>query len=382
LKKKNVLVLTYEYPPIGGGGGVVIKNICERLSKDFNFTVITTWFYGLEFEEKSSNIKIYRVKSLRRKEYQSNPLEMLSWSKQAYLKSQDLLQSQNFEFVISNFVVPGGLVAFKLKKRYNLPYVAISHGHDIPWVKPYSNYPYYILMYYKIKSIIENSEHTIVLSEELKNNALKLVKDENKIVQINNACDGVLFYDQKKDRGDKLKLLFVGRLVSQKGVRRLLKIAQMLDCKTDFRLRIVGDGPKRSRMESFVRKNNLSNKIVFLGNIPQVDLVNLYNESHFLLAPSLSEGMSLSAIESIFCSTPVLTTKVSGMMEVIDEKASLGKLFENNKKCINNIIEYLNNLDLKKDIGPINETSLKSFQLKFDWNIVSKKYKDLFDGIK
>ena len=188
-------------------------------------------------------------------------------------------------------------------------------------------------MYYKIKSIIENSEHTIVLSEELKNNALKLVKDENKIVQINNACDGVLFYDQKKDRGDKLKLLFVGRLVSQKGVRRLLKIAQMLDCKTDFRLRIVGDGPKRSRMESFVRKNNLSNKIVFLGNIPQVDLVNLYNESHFLLAPSLSEGMSLF-IESIFCSTPVLTTKVSGMMEVIDEKP----VWENFSKIIKNVI--------------------------------------------
>lgn len=382
MKKKQVLVLTYEYPPIGGGGGVVIKNICERLSKYYDFTLITSRFDDLEVEEILSGVKIYRVKSLRKKQFQSNPLEMLSWSKLAYVKSLELIKNKSFDFVISNFVIPGGLVAYKLKKEFNLPYIAISHGHDIPWVKPHSNYPYYILMYHKIKRIIKESEHTVVLSEELKNNALKFSKDKSKIVQINNACDGGVFFKQKKEKEKDLQLLFVGRLVSQKGVMRVLKIARRLNYGTNFKLRIVGDGPKRRQMQRFVRKHNLSDKVKFLGSISQANLVSLYNESHFLLAPSLSEGMSLSVIESVFCSTPVLTTKVSGMSEVIDEDAGLGKLFENNKKCINNIIEYLNNLDLKKDIGPINETSLKSFQLKFDWNIVSKKYKDLFDGIK
>ena len=64
----KLLVLNYEYPPIGGGGGVISKYISEGLaSMDYKITLVTVWLEGLQEVEETGNIKIVRLKSRRKK---------------------------------------------------------------------------------------------------------------------------------------------------------------------------------------------------------------------------------------------------------------------------------------------------------------------------
>ena len=77
----KLLILNYEYPPLGGGAGVITQNIAEGLSKlGHEISVVTTWFQGeKEVEIVNDNLKIIRLKSKRKYLYRSNPREMLSW---------------------------------------------------------------------------------------------------------------------------------------------------------------------------------------------------------------------------------------------------------------------------------------------------------------
>lgn len=61
----KLLILNYEYPPLGGGAGVITQNIAEGLSKlGHEISVVTTWFQGeKEVEIVNDNLKIIRLKS-------------------------------------------------------------------------------------------------------------------------------------------------------------------------------------------------------------------------------------------------------------------------------------------------------------------------------
>ena len=71
----NLLVLNYEYPPLGGGAGVITQNISKGLaSRGHKITVITTWFENEPEEFTDKNLRVIRLKSKRKKVFQSNPL--------------------------------------------------------------------------------------------------------------------------------------------------------------------------------------------------------------------------------------------------------------------------------------------------------------------
>ena len=87
----KILILNYEYPPLGGGAGIVTKHLAEEFAKmNHAVVVVTTWFYGEPEYYTNNNITIVRLKSRRNNTYQSNPLEMLSWIRYAlnYFKNQ------------------------------------------------------------------------------------------------------------------------------------------------------------------------------------------------------------------------------------------------------------------------------------------------------
>jgi len=92
-----------------------------------------------------------------------------------------------------------------------------------------------------------------------------------------------------------------------------------------FTMRIVG-GPLRNVYYkyclSLVKKYDLTGKIDFIGNVPRNDLVKYYNRSMLTLVPTLEfEGTSLSALESMSCKTPVVSTNIAGLNDLPTLKA-------------------------------------------------------------
>lgn len=104
---KNILILNYEYPPLWGWAWVVSQKYAEGLSDLWNnVTVLTTWFEWEKEIFEEWNLKIIKLKSLRNKSFQSNPIEMLSWAYRSIKFLNNYLKNNKFDICIAFFSIP------------------------------------------------------------------------------------------------------------------------------------------------------------------------------------------------------------------------------------------------------------------------------------
>src|SRR5580700_7464924 len=107
----NLLVLNYEYPPLGGGAGVITQNIAERLATaGHKVTVVTAWYKTEKETEEAGNLKSIRLKAKRKHTYKSNVTEMLSWINVSRKFLKDYCRTEKFDLCFANFTIPGGIV--------------------------------------------------------------------------------------------------------------------------------------------------------------------------------------------------------------------------------------------------------------------------------
>lgn len=110
----------------------------------------------------------------------------------------------------------------------------------------------------------------------------------------------------------------VARLSPEKDFPTLIKaVALAAEVVPDLRLRIVGDGPERPRLEQMIVELNQGSRIELLGE--RQDVPDLLAAAGFFATATLTEGISLTLLEAMACGLPVLATHVGGNPEIIDE---------------------------------------------------------------
>ncbi|MDD2870871.1 MAG: glycosyltransferase family 4 protein [Candidatus Gracilibacteria bacterium] len=317
---KKILILNYEYPPLGGGAGVVSKEYAEGLVKLGNHvTVITTWFEGEPEIKEIGNLKIIRLKSLRKKSFQSNPIEMLSWAYKSIIFLKKYLKHYNFDLVIAFFSIPGGIVAKYIKDKFNIPYILSTHGHDIPGFFPEQMRKFHILTNWYTKKIWKKAEKILVLTTEMKKLADKF-GNPNKNIILANGCYSEFFYPDVSKKKDMFTILFAGRLVIQKDPFTMLKAIKILKTKTsNFIVNIAGDGPMKKEIELYIKQNNLSENIKFTGWLTKEEIRDYYQSSHIQICTSKVEAMSVAILESLYSGLYILSTPISGNTDMIVE---------------------------------------------------------------
>ena len=115
---------------------------------------------------------------------------------------------------------------------------------------------------------------------------------------------------------DPLRLLFVGRLDVQKNVARLLDaVAQVSE---PVRLRLVGDGDLRRDLQAQAARLGLDDRVEFVGRRHGEDLIKEYADADLFVLPSDREGMALVVLEAMAAGLPVLATAVPGNIETVE----------------------------------------------------------------
>ena len=369
----NILILNYEYPPLGGGAGVVTRYHAEGLAKlKNNVTVVTTWFEGEKEDNEKDKLRIIRLRSKRAAHHQSNPSEMLSWyfNAKKFLKTHCLINK--FDLCLSHFTIPGGLLGIWLKKQFRIPYYIFSHGHDIPWFFPRQMLIYHLFLYRKIKKILDQSERNFLHTSEIKTSADNIIGQENAIKNtiLPNGCDSSVFKPPVSSTSFGFKILFVGRLVSQKDPFTFLKAIKLFsENRKDFKVNILGDGKLKEGMEKYVEENGLKGIVNFCGWVSKERMINEYQSASLQVAPSKVESMSISLLESLFCGTYVIATPVSGNRELISDGINGEIVGYNNSEEIANKIDsfFIRKAERQFEIP---EKFLFEFREKYDWNSI------------
>jgi glycosyltransferase involved in cell wall biosynthesis len=378
----NILILNYEYPPLGGGAGIVTKQLAELLAKQgYKIVVLTTWFSGEPEFHIDGNLTVVRLRSKRKHTYQSNPLEMLSWMKMAINYIDDFGHDFNFDICLANFAMPGGEVAKHLKNKRNIPFVILSHGHDIPWFHPKQMFFWHFLFYFKIKNILKTSAANIVLTTQMKAIADKFVgkKYSHKNIIIPNGLEFLHFRKGFNSSDTEINALFVGRLVEQKNPLMVVKAFEKLQhFNLPINLKIIGDGKLKKELENYIFHNQIQN-IKILGRMSQSEVFQEMQQAHLLIAPSKAEAMSMSILEGISCGMFVLATNISGNKELIMEGFN-GYFVKDEIDIVEKVKLFYNEKFTKNYHYP--EDLFKYLNQKYSWNKTVMDYINLFETIK
>jgi glycosyltransferase involved in cell wall biosynthesis len=124
--------------------------------------------------------------------------------------------------------------------------------------------------------------------------------------------------------GDGPVLLFVGRLVAQKGVADLLQaLAILSDDWPTGSVVIVGDGPERARLEARASELNIEGRVHFAGLVDPVRVPDFLAAADVFVAPSktdrdgAAEGQGLAVIEAMLAGLPVVASRSGGLVDAV-----------------------------------------------------------------
>lgn len=184
----------------------------------------------------------------------------------------------------------------------------------------------------KIFEYVRGADSVIVISESTKNDLLELTETtEDKISVIPGACDDKF---RPIDDGNAIQnvkgkygiqgdyILFVGTIEPRKNLARLLRAYHRIRDKLDVQLLLVGTkGWQDKEIYETYDRLRLSDRVKFLGYIPEEDLPYLYSGALFFIYPSIYEGFGLPPLEAISCGCPVISSHISSLPEVLGEAA-------------------------------------------------------------
>ena len=176
---------------------------------------------------------------------------------------------------------------------------------------------------FKANKIIAVSENT---KQDLIN---KFGIDKGKIAVVYNGVDVSYEIINNQTRLSQVKekyetgqeyILYVGNVKPHKNISRLLKAFSMVN--RNSKLIIVGKRNKvYDEVHKIIKEYQLKDKVVFTEFVPDEDLLLLYNAATVFVYPSLYEGFGLPPLEAMACGTPVITSNVSSLPEVVGDAA-------------------------------------------------------------
>lgn len=142
----------------------------------------------------------------------------------------------------------------------------------------------------------------------------------------------------EKNIQGKLKFIYVGSLIPSKNPFLSIQVAKaLIDFGREIELNYYGEGSERKRLEDFISENNLSDSVFLHGNVNSNTLIEAYQEAHFLIFISKSEGWPKVVAESMFWGCVPVTTAVSCVPWMLDN-GNRGYLVQENENMIMDVI--------------------------------------------
>ena len=321
---KKYCIFAAQFLPHMGGIENYTYNISKELIKRGNeVTIVTNNTTGSPLREELDGIKVLRFPcyNLINGRFPVMKLNKDFWKIHRYLKNHD------YDIVVINarFYLHSIYAALYAKKKH-IRSICIEHGTSHLSVHNkvldfvggvYEHFHTGILKkickhYYGVsEACCEWSAHFGIQSEGVLYNAVDL----NKIERLKENCNRD-FRREFLIKEDDQVIVFTGRLLKEKGIYELIEaVEQFNKTHKPVYLMIAGEGEEKEYVES-----HESEYIIPLGRLQFQDVIALLEQSDIFCLPSVSEGLSTSALEAAACKCYVITTERGGTKElVIDE---------------------------------------------------------------
>ena len=206
--------------------------------------------------------------------------------------------------------------------------------------------------------------------------------DPSKIYLIHNGIDLIKFKkieaksQLREELGipDKKTIIYTGRLSSEKGVDFLIGSFSKLNRETDCQIIIIADGFERKKIVQLLDDYQLSKSVLLIQKVN--DVASYLNAADLFVLPSKFEGLSNSLLEAMACGLPVISTRVGGSIDIIEDGIN-GLLVDvdNEDQLIQVISKVLNDSSLAISLG---KNARQTIVEHYDLDKITETYLELY----
>lgn len=280
----------------------------------------------------------------------------------------------DFDLIDAHYYYPDGVAAGIIAHALGKPFVVTARGSDLNLIAQYPKPRRRIL------ETAKQAKASIGVSSGLMQVLSSLGAEASKLRIMRNGVDLERFQpiEQAKARNrlglpnDCRILLSVGNLIELKGHDIAIKALAKLN--NNERLVLVGHGPERSALQELADKHQLSERVMFAGQVPNEELAYWYSAADALLLCSSREGWANVLLESMACGTPVIATNIPGTNEVIRHNA-VGRLMS--RRDDEALLAAYADLFSK----PIDKIAIREYAEQFGWDATTQAQIELFQEI-
>lgn len=313
----KILVLNYEFPPVGGGGGQACADLCQGLAaRGHELRVITTRVPGLPHFQNIHGYLVQRVLTGRRSRFRASFLAMTGYLIGAFLPAFRQALAWKPDLIHAHFAVPTGVLANAVSRLTGVPYVLTAHLGDVPGGVPEKTGRWFRRVYRFTPRIWRQASAVVAVSQYTRQLAL-----EHYSVPIEVIPNGVTLQEGgpvHRQAGRPANLVFVGRFQPQKN---LVFLIELLDRVRDlpWSCVLVGDGPSRGEIETTIRQKTLEGRISLTGWVDPSEAARQLEAGDLLIMPSLSEGLPVVGVQALAVGLALLVSRAGGLTELVED---------------------------------------------------------------
>jgi glycosyltransferase involved in cell wall biosynthesis len=366
----KILMLNYEFPPIGGGAAKANLCLLRQYAgrDDLQVDVLTSAPKpGFVSDKFSENITIYKVGIHKKDLHFWRRIEVIEWLIKAGLYYRRLLRQNNYDLAHAFFGFPTGWLCYRNAGK--LPYIISLRGSDVPGQHARLQHDYKILAPV-FAAIWRKASALVACSEGLKQRA-QLFMPSVSIDVIPNGVELDRFFPAETSEKSKvLRMITVGRLSVTKRIEMLIDAVEILHrtaCK--LHLTIVGGGKTERQLRKNVAERELTDVIKITDRIDSEKMPELYRQNDIFISASMQEGMSNAMLEAMASGLPIVTTRCEGLAELIDGN---GLIVEQDRieELAKAVKKLADNPELYKQMS----IAARKQAEKFDWANVASSY--------
>ncbi len=314
----KILVISHEYPPIGGGGGKVIQDLCKGIASDgYNFYVLTAHWDDLPKYEESGNLIIERIRSHRTQAYRADLLAMACFVWRSFWRALQIIRKWHPDIIHAHFAVPGGASAAAVSLLSHTPYMITVHGGDVPGGAPEKTKKWFRFILPFTRFIWKKAKKIIAVSQQTRQ--LAHAQYPVKIDVIPNGIDTAHYLHTSLEIHDPPCIMYIGRFSPEKNA---LIVPMILSHLNDLRWKcmMIGDGPQMARVQSLITKKHLEDRVKLSGWIKPHEVDEALLKCDILLMPSLREGMPMAGLQGLASGLALVMSDIGACPDMINRE--------------------------------------------------------------
>ncbi len=387
----NVMMFSWEFPPrVIGGISPHVYFLSKSLAKNgVNVHVVTCDFPGAPAYEIIDGVQVYRVDS-----YKNPSPDFATW---VYLMNMNMQKeaaaiAARLPEPIDVFHAHDWLVATSgigLKHVFRKPLLVTMHSTEIGRRDGLHTLTEHMIheteawLTYEAWRVICCSDYMVQHVKwafGLPNDKLSMVPNGvTPQVYENLGKQDLRSFRLKYALPNEKIVLYVGRLVYEKGIHVLINAIPKILARTDAKFVIVGTGYMQEQLSTIVKSMGLEHKVLFTGFVDEDNLQKLQKVSDVSVVPSLFEPFGIVALEAMAAKSPVVVSDTGGLSEIVEHDVTGVKVYPNNT---DSLAWGISKILIDGNFGNhIRDNAYKKILENYDWDKIAQQTILMYEAV-